>query len=205
MDEAYLAFAEVYELDTFFDFHWMTNAFITDYMAEELAASGYTKGYIDSYNGFNRNLDTRDKQYSHNIYDRQNGEIYLPAVYNYQKPTSIVVLKDYPMSEKDRWHYFSYADGTVTTTYLDPADGTPKSATDNLFAYSRDAGCAEILLQTAPLFIAEELDVNGLKALTEDGIYAVWGEGFELRGNEIDANITAVPENGGDQYSIVLK
>jgi len=205
VDEAYLAFADVYEIDTFFDFHWMTNAFIIDYMAEELAANGYTNGYIGSYNGFNRNLDTRGNAYSHNIYDNKNGEIYLPAVYNYDKPTSIVVLKNYPMSDKERWHYYSYSDGTVTTTYLDPADGMHKSATDNLFTYSRDHGCAEILLQTAPLFIAGELDVNGLQTLTETGIYAVWGEGFELHGNEADANITAVSENGGDQYSIILK
>lgn len=205
VDEAYLSFAETYELDTFFDFHWMTNAFITDYMAEELIANGYTNGYIGSYDGFNRNLDTRGEQYSHNIYDHHNEGIYLPAVYNYQKPTSIVVLKNYPLSEKERWHYFSYSDGTVTSTYLDPADGVPKSATDNLFAYSRNLGCAEILLQTAPLFIADELDLDGLQALTAEGIYSIWGEGFELCVNEADANITAVLENGGDQYAITLK
>ena len=138
VDEAYLNFAKTYELDTFFDFHWMTNAFIIDYMTEELAANGYTKGYIGSYDGFNRNLDTRGNQYNHNIYDLQNNEVFLPAVYHYTEPTAIVVLKNYPMSEKERWHYFSYSDGTVTTTYLDPTDGMPKSATDNLFAYSRD-------------------------------------------------------------------
>jgi hypothetical protein len=183
----------------------MTNAFIIDYMAEELIANGYSNGYIGSYDGFNRNLDTRGKQYSHNIYDYHNDGIYLPAVYNYQEPTSIVVLKNYPLSEKERWHYFSYSDGTVTSTYLDPADGAPKSATDNLFAYSRNLGCAEILLRTAPLFIADELDIDGLQALTAEGIHSIWGEGFELHYNEVDANITAVLENGGDQYAITLK
>lgn len=205
VDDAYLTFAKTYELDTFFDFHWMTNAFIIDYMAEELAANGYTKGYLGSFDGFNRNLDTRGNQYNHNIYDRQNDEVFLPAVYHYTQPTAIVVQKNYPMSEKERWHYFSYADGTVTTTFLDPADGMSKSATDNLFAYSRDMGCAEILLQTAPIFIAGQLNVEGLDALADNGIYAFWGEGFELHGTEENASITQVLDNGGEQYTIILK
>ena len=203
--DSYLTFAEENELDTFFDFHWMTNAFIIDYMADVLVENGYTAGYLASYDGFNRNLDTRGNQYSHNVYDRLENDIYLPAVYNYQKPTSIVVLKNYAMAEMDRWHYFSYPDGSITTTFLDPADGMSKSATDNLFAYSSDLGCAEILLQTAPLFIAEELDVEGLQNLTSNGIYAIWGEGSELCYNEADAKLTVMPANGGDQYRLTLK
>lgn len=205
VDEAYLTFARTYELDTFFDFHWMTNAFIIDYMADVLAENGYTKGYIGSYDGFNRNLDTRGNQYNHNIYDMQNNELFLPAVYHYTEPTAIVVLKNYPMSEKERWHYFSYADGSVTTTFLDPADGASKSATENLFAYSRDLGCAEILLQTAPIFIAEELNKEGLQSLSDNGLYAFWGEGFELHGTEKEAPITQVRDKGGEQYTVILK
>ena len=183
----------------------MTNAFIIDYLAEELCENGYTNGYLASYDGFNRNLDQRGLQYSHNIYDLHNGEVFLPAVYNYQEPSSIVVLRNYPMSEKDRWHYFSYTDGTVTTTFLDPADGAPKSATDNLFVYSRDVGCAEILLQAAPVFIAERLDTEELDSLAAQGIYSIWGEAYELYLNEKDAVVTAVPENGGDRYTMIRK
>ena len=205
VSDEYLAFAEVYELDTYFDFHWMTNAFIIDYMADVLVENGYTSGYLASYDGFNRNLDTRGQEYSHNVYDRLDNDIFLPAVYNYQEPTAIVVLRNYSMSDMDRWHYFSYSDGTITTTYLDPADGVSRSATDNLFAYSRDLGCGEILLQTAPVFIGEELDEIALQDLTSQGIYAIWGEGAELCYNETGAKLTAVPENGGDRYSIIQK
>ena len=201
----YQAFAETYELDTYFDFHWMTNAFIIDYMADVLTENGYTAGYLASYDGFNRNLDNRGNSYSHNVYDRLGNDVFLPAVYEYQEPTSIVVLRNYSMSDMDRWHYFDYSDGTITTTFLDPADGASKSGTDNLFAYSRDLGCAEILLKTAPLYIAEELDVEALQNLTGNGIYAIWGEGAEICYNEQDAKLTAMPENGGDQYAIILK
>ena len=153
----------------------------------------------------NRNLDTRGISYSHNVYDRLDNGVYMPAVYNYREPNAIVVLRNYPMSEMDRWHYFSYGDGTVTTTFLDPADGVSKSATDNLFVYSRDLGCGEMLLQTAPLFIAEELNVDGLQDLATKGVYAIWGEGTDICYNEKDADLTAKPEQGGGQYRLVLK
>lgn len=203
--DSYLAFAKEHEVDTFLDFHWMTNAFVIDYMADELMENGYTSGYLASYDGFNRNLDTRGVSYSHNVYDRLENDIYLSAIYHYQVPTSIVVLKNYAMTEMDRWHYFSYSDGTILTTYLDPADGASKSATDNLLAYSRETGCAEILLRTAPLFIAEELNVAELQNLTSNGIYSIWGEGTDICYNEQDANFTAVSENGGGQYRLILK
>lgn len=205
VSDAYQIFASSHELDTFFDFHWLTNAFIIDYMAEALMEQGYTSGYLASYDGFNRNLDTRGISYSHNVYDRLDNGVYMPAVYNYREPNAIVVLRNYPMSEMDRWHYFSYGDGTVTTTFLDPADGVSKSATDNLFVYSRDLGCGEMLLQAAPLFIAEELNVVGLQDLATKGVYAIWGEGTDICYNEKDADLTAKPEQGGGQYRLVLK
>ena len=201
----YLAFAEYYELDTFFDLHWMTNAFIIDYMADCLIENGYTSGYLASYDGFNRNLDERGNSYSHNVYDRLNNDIYLPLVYHYQKPTSIVVLKNYSMSDMDRWHYFSYSDGTITTTFVDPADGVSKSATDNLFVYGSGMGCAEILLQCAPVFISDELNEDALMELSNRGIYSIWGEGAGMISNNANASLTAMTENGGDQYTLIVK
>ena len=202
--EEYLAFAEYYEVDTFFDFHWMTNGFIIDYMAEKMMEYGCTTGYLASYDGFNRNLDNRGNSYSHNVYDRVGSDIYLPAVYNYQEPTAIVVLRNYPMSDADRWHYYAYSDGSITTTFIDPADGEHKSATDNLFVYSTQVGCAEILLQTAPVFIAEDLDLNTLDGLTNHGIYSIWGESMNLHYNDEKAMLTPMGENA-NQYTIALK
>lgn len=205
VSQDYLSYAAEYGMDTFFDFHWMTNAFIIDYMASKLMENGYTNGYLASFDGFNRNLDMRGTSYSYNVYDRQGSDIYLPAVFQYQEPTSIVVLRNYPMSDADRWHYFSYSDGSITTTFVDPADGVSKSATDNLFAYSRGSGCAEILLQMAPVFIADELDVDALNSLTEKGIYAIWGDEAQLHCNDADANLTLTAESGGDLYTLITE
>ena len=201
----YLTYAEENELDTFFDLHWMTNAFIIDYMAARLAENGYTSGYLASYDGFNRNLDTRGNAYAHNVYDRLGNDLLLPVVYNYHVPTSIVVLRNYPMSDSDRWHYFSYSDGSITTTFVDPTDGISKSSTDNLFVYSAGVGCAEILLQATPVFIAEQLNEEALNRLTRDGIYTIWAEDSNIYCNEKDVDLTRRLDNGGDQYRIIVK
>ena len=205
VSEEYEAFAQENGLETFFDFHWMTNAFIIDYMASRLMENGYTSGYLASYDGFNRNLDMRGTSYSHNVYDRQGSDICLPAVFNYREPTSIVVLRNYPMADAERWHYFSYSDGTIATTFVDPADGVAKSATDNLFVYSRGVGCAEILLQAAPVFIADELNVDALNSLTEKGIYTIWGEELQLYCNDADVDLTFKSETGGDLYTLITE
>ena len=204
MADPYLDFAAYYEVDTFFDLHWMTNAFVIDYMADRLLENGCNNAYLASYDGFNRNLDSRGNSYSHNVYDRMENDIYLPAVYNYQEPTAIVTLRNYPMSDADRWHYYGYSDGTITTTFVDPVDGVSKNATDNLFAYSTEVGCAEILLQTAPVFIADDFDLNALEALMQDDIFAIWGEGGILYYNDRNATLSAISDCE-EQYSIMLK
>ena len=167
--------------------------------------NGYTSGYLASYDGFNRNLDTRGNSYSHNVYDRLGNDVYLPGAYEYQEPTSIVVMKNYSMSDMDRWHYFSYSDGSVTTTFVDPADGVSKSATDNLFVYAEDFGCAEILLQAAPVFIADALNEEALEEMSNHGIYTVWGEGSKIISNDDMISMTVMNDNGGDRYTFIKK
>ena len=109
------------------------------------------------------------------------------------------------MHDAESWHYFSYSDGSITTTYVDPADGVSKSATDNLFVYGAGMGCAEILLQSAPVFISEELNEEALMELANRGIYSIWGEGNCMVSNNEHASLTAMTENGGDQYTILVK
>ena len=181
ISEAYLAYAQENALDKYVDFGMMKNAFIVDVMAQILQDNGFTRGYIASYDGFNRNLDTSGEKYTFNIYDRYQNEIYLPAAMEYTQPASIVFLRNYPMSQIDRWNYYSFSDGKILTTMIDPADGISKSATDNLVAYSASDGCAEILLRVSSVYIADALDEEALKNLTQDGIYSVWFEGTTLK------------------------
>lgn len=203
--DAYLTFAEENEIEIFLDFSWMTNAFLADYLADVLIQNGYTNGYLASYDGFTRNLDDRGQTYAVNIFDIQEQVIYMPTRMYYSRPMSIVFLRNYPMDELDRWHYFAFESGEVVTAFLDPTDCMSRSATDNLVSYSTEYSCAEILLQTAPLFIVETFDTNSVNALTESGIYSIWFEDWTQKYNDASIVLEANEDGGAALYTCSLE
>lgn len=170
---AYLRYGEEYGIVSYLDLGWMTNAFIADYIAEALKAEGFSCGYLVSYDGFTRNLYGGEMTFSQNIYHCVNSDVYLPASLEYRGPMSIVSLRSYPLSDRDRWHHYAYEDGSVTSVYLDPADGSSRPAIDGITAYSRDAGCGEMVLKLAPVFTAEDFDAYALETLAKQGIHSV--------------------------------
>ena len=56
--------------------------------------------------------------------------------------------------------------------------------------YSKNAGCAEIALALAPVFIADQLDTGTLNDLTLRQVYSIWFEDSCLFYNEEAADIT---------------
>lgn len=197
VSDAYLAFAGKYEISEFVDFGWMKNAFIADFLADTLAENGFTRGYLVSYDGFTRNLDTRGEEYAVNIFDRQGNDLYIPAKMHYTGAISIVSLRNFPLGDSDRWHYYSFAGtGRIATTMIDPADGTDKSALHDLVCYSRETGCAEIVLQAAGIFIADEFSESALQALTGQSIYAIWPQGTVLCYNEDTLDLELITDTG---------
>ncbi|MBQ4051776.1 MAG: hypothetical protein IJD13_09100 [Oscillospiraceae bacterium] len=171
--DEYLAYAEENGIEEFLDFGWMKNAFIADHMAEKLIENGFTRGYIASYDGFTRNLDESGTRYSQNVFVRNGNLVDMPAVMEYQGPMSIVSLRDYPMGDLDRWHYFSFSDGRVVSVYLDP-EGMNRFACHELLAFSEAKSCAEVLMEAKSVWMAETLDEARLSGT--DGIGFVWAE-----------------------------
>ena len=188
--QPYLDFASEYEITEFLDFGWMRNAFIADYLAQTVSSAGFTCGYLSSYDGFTRNLDDRGVEFSMNLFDRLDNSIYLAGAMQYTKPISIVFLRNYPLVEKDSYHYYAFTGGRVVSVMVDPADGMSKSATDNLVSYAYDAGCAEVLLRQIPVFIADTLDEAALEEMKEAGVYSIWFENTDLYCNDPQLQIT---------------
>ena len=201
VDAAYLDFANDEDISNFVDFGWMTNGFIADYLADKLIENGFTNGFISSYDGFTRNLDTRGEQFSLNLFNRQGTSIYLAGTMQYDRPISIVSLRDYPMSQKDQFHYYAFESGHLATTMADPADGMYKSATDSLVCYSYNLGCAEILLQQTAVYVAEALDEAALADMKANGISSIWFDGLSLCCNDEELTI-ALNSKAGLEYSL---
>lgn len=177
----YLSFAAEYELSVYLDFGWLCNAFISDYIAQDLIDGGYTKGYLSSYDGYTRILDTTDEVYGLNIFDRNGNDIFIPAVMHYTGPASMVFVRNYPLSQQDQWSYYVFSDGKTVNTMLDPADGVCKNSTDNILALSHSSGCAEVALKLSPVYIAQQLDEKALLDLQAEDISCVWFEGNTLK------------------------
>ncbi len=198
----YLAFAEREELETLVQFSWTANAFIADYIAEELTALGYTRGTLNSCDGFTRNLDGSGTEYSVQLFDRQGQRVYPAAVMNCRGPVSIVSFRDYPLNDQDLGRFYEMENGEIRTLYLDVADGLCKSAVHNLVCYAGNRGCGEILLEAAPVYIAGQLPPGALEELAAEGIQSIRCENGIIYPTDAGITLTQLFEGNGMQYSL---
>ena len=204
VSEEYLAYAQQAEIDRFLDFGWLQNAFVVDEIARVMMDNGYTHGSISSYDGFSRCLDSRELSYALDVYDFVDGHIYPAAKMEYTGPMSIVYLRDYPISSLDGQRSYRLQNGEVRTGYLDPADGLCKSAVHDLICYSETAGCAEIALKAAPIYVAKRLDTRALETLAEVAIQSIRCEDRVIRGTDPGLAITELYDDGGVRYTVSL-
>jgi len=204
VSEEYLAYAEENYITDFIDFFWMKNAFVADYLAEEMIASGYPHGTISSFDGFIRAMDSSDGSYSFNIYDRVDLTIYQAAVMQYEGPQSLVYFRDHMMSEMDWLHYYVLSNGEVRNAYVDVADGVSKAATDSFYAYGKDMSCAEVLMQALPVYVAEELSVEAVAQLAEAGVYSVYCEDGVIKYNDTSITFADVLDDESMKYTTEL-
>ena len=193
VSDAYLAFAETYGIEAILDLGWMTNAFVVDYVADRLIEAGHTSGYLMSYDGFTRNLGGVEETFALNIFSRKDAETQLVGALTYTGATSLAVFRDYPMTAADSWHYYRYADGSVTSTYLDPADGMSKASVSDLVVYAQDLSCAELMLRGAQAFIA---DTFSDETLSSAGMGAIWSQQETIFYNQANASITLMEDSG---------
>lgn len=201
--DAYLAFAAENEIEDFIDFYWMKNAFLADYLAEELLSAGYSRGVLSSVDGFTRNLDSSEESYSYTFFDREDSVIYPAASVQYTGPASIVYLRDY--GQGANWQYtYAYSNGELRTAYLDVKDGLCRSAVSDLACYSAEYSCGEILLRMIPVYIADALREESLTDLAEQGIFSICGENGKISYTDADLTLTSLYRQDEMEYEAVL-
>ena len=184
ISDDYLSYASDNGISCFLDLSWMKNAFITDYIADSLIAGGYTFGVLSSYDGFSRYLDDGAAGYSFNVYNRSGQTVTELGTASIRNMRALVTLRDYPLSEQDRYSTYVYSDGTIRNLKLSPTDGRCHAALSSLTAAGQTQGCAELLLALLPVYISEEApDDDTISMLCDSGIYTLYCVGGEMVSN----------------------
>ena len=174
VSEEYLQFAEEKEIAAFIDFYWMKNAFVADYLADAMIQAGYTKGTISSFDGFCRNLDSTDRTYEMNIFDRVGQTVYQGGTFSYSKVKSFVTLRNYPTSSLAVQLYYQWGDGSYTSCHIDPADGKSKAVCNDFTGYSRVLTCGETLMRLYPVYVSDAWNEELIQQLPSNGVETVY-------------------------------
>ena len=201
VSEDYLAFARQEEITDFIEFGWMKNAFLADYLADQLLEKGFTNCAISSYDGFVRNLDERETVMGINVFDRPEGQPVAAAVLQYTGPHSFISLRNYPAVELDERRFYTMEDGRVLAAYLDTADGLQRTAADGLIVYSETVSCGEMALELAPIYVADSLDADALAALAGEGVYTLRCEDGQVLYTDPDARLSDFYETESFTYT----
>lgn len=200
VSEKYLEYAEKEGITDFIGLSWLKNAFEADYFADIMIKNGFTHGSVSSYDGFIRNFDSSDTDYSFNIFDKKENNVYRSGIMGYKGAKSIVYLRNYAMNSQDVQHYYQLQNGELRTPYLDVGDGIPKNSLENLVSYSGDKSCAEIILDIMAIYISEEFDSASLGKLSDKGIFSIYSQGYTLLYNEADLELTNLFDREGVAY-----
>ena len=149
-----------------------------DYLADTLTEAGFVKGYLTSTDGFVRSLGEGTEDCTISLFRMGRDAAYAAASLSEGRLRSAVPLYAYPLSSGAPYDlYYEWKDGSVTSAYIDPADGRCRTAAPELLCFSRTKGCAETILAAAPFFVADSLDTDGLRGLGAEGIFSLWWEG----------------------------
>ena len=169
VSEEYLAYIQENGIDHLLDFGWMANAFTVDYVGNELIQAGFTHGVLSSSDGFVCCMDDRELPYTLVLYDEIDARPVQVGAMEYQGRMCMVNLRGFPAAAGDGQRYYRLKSGEIRTRYLNPEDGVCKSSVSSMVCCSPVLGCADLAMRAAPVFIAEELDLNAVQELDDNG------------------------------------
>lgn len=170
VSQEYLDFSKSMGDIDFVGLGWMQNAFVIDNIADRMIEAGFTEGCISSYDGFIRCLDPSPNEYAVDLYKRNGEDIVFDRKLSYRGQTAFVIYRDYPLTDPDVIHYYTYSDGTVITPYLDKNGQSPSVHPNTVCCYSSHKDCQELLLNTLHIYMENDVSVhtNDITVLISD-------------------------------------
>lgn len=170
VSEDYINYLNENDVFYYFDFGFLKNSFIIDYIAENLLLAGYNKGNIKSYDGYFVNLDSSlDYNFVIDVLDNVNNFGSRVCNFTVKGKTSVVQFRNFMYYQNDIYRYVKMPDNSYRHIYIDYNDGLSKSSTNSLTSYSTELSCSEIALKTYRGFISDNFSLAAT-----DQIKQVW-------------------------------
>ena len=200
LSDEYRAFAEANALSRFIDLGVFENAFAVDSIADTLAAKELIFGSVSSYDGYARNLDSREgAQYSFSYYAKSGDKVYPVCDVAYTGSIATCVLKSYPTSELDTFDFYLYSDGTSVHRLIDKNTAKAVSSGPELLLASADEDAVSLALRGYSALVSGGLNVGAL-----DGVFAAWLDGYTVKSMNSDG-ITLSDPFVSEQISFVIE
>ncbi len=206
VSDAYLQYARENGIETFVDFMWLRNAFIVDYLAQQMIDQGFTYGIITSCDGYERNLDNRAvEQYGFNLYTRVEDTVYTGAVMRYTGARALVNYREYSLGPADLNHFYTFRNGDSRGPYLSLENGMPITGKDQLVCYSAVDGvqCVDLILASSKLFLTDADDDLRMQ-LARDGVHTVTFRGTQLTYTEPELKLEDLYQTDALHLTAVL-
>ena len=174
ISQAYLAFAEG-TIDTFVDLGWLRNAFVADYIANNLQALGYTAGVLASYDGYTRSLYAT-QSYTCPIISHVEDAYCYAATATYTGNKAVVNWQAYPTADEQDEVYYRYENGDAIHCYFDATDCLCHNSTTQLVGVGQDS-CAAVAVAMMGYWLCDTLDAAGLADLATQNIATLYADG----------------------------
>lgn len=217
VSEEYMKYVDENSLDSYVDFYWMKNAFITDYITETLMDAGFENGLLASSDGFVRAFSdikqtasddgsfVNDNGYVYKMYNGQGNTIYGVGSFAYENAMSIVTYKNYAINDNDSLYYYDTRDGRTLNRYLSLEDGQSRAALSEITFMSEDRSCVDLMLSTKGYYISDTFDENGVKNLKTDGIYSIYFKDNCAYYNYKDLEFGTLYDKNGIKFDVMFQ
>ena len=162
-------FAATYGLTRYIDLGVLESAFVVDAIADTLTEQTMTLGALSSYDGFTRNLDTRNRDYTFSHYASLGGVVYPVCDVKYSGGIATYTARTYPVGSIDSRDFYLYSDGESAHRFIDPATGEYKSSIGELLLASSEGSCVSLALTAYSMLLSDSFDESDAA-----GVSAVW-------------------------------
>lgn len=196
VSDDYLNYCKSLNRSILFDFYWLRNAFIIDYLGECITSRGYTHGMISSIDGFGICLDNNpEHSYTYSLYDKSGEDLNESVQVKYQGVNAFVNYRNMKIYENEHYHYF-YEDGSSASPYLN-SEGLNTSCHENMLFTGKRMACRDLVLASMNIYMNADSSAADINSLISRGITTVY-----VSGKDVYTNDKAAVSSINEQYSL---